>query len=217
MAFDDAAPPPPSQRPHPVAFDVEYPERHSRWLIFVKWLLVIPQWIIIYLLLQVVALLSLVAWFAILFTGRYPQSMHTFSVGCLRWSANVNAYLALLRDEYPPFSFDAGEYALDFDIPYPERQSRWRLFIRWFAVIPNFIVLWFVQSGCFSRRLSRGGRSCSRVTTRADFSASRLACTGGRIASPRTAIFCETSIRHTAPLPTRALATKLCRPSSDFR
>lgn len=135
----------PSKPPHPVAFDVEYPERLLRWLVLVKWLLAIPHLIIVYLLSLVVGLLSIVAWFAILFTGKYPRSMHGFVVGVLRWSANVNAYILLQRDEYPPFSFDAGQYAVTLDIPYPERQSRWRLFIRWFALVPNQIVLFFVQ------------------------------------------------------------------------
>jgi hypothetical protein len=137
--------PDPRSLPHPVTFDVAYPERLSRWLIFVKWLLVIPQAVITYLLLQVLGLLSFVAWFAILFTGKYPESMHQFAVGTQRWAANVGAYIFLTRDEYPAFSFDAGAYPLTLDIPYPERQSRWRLFIRWFAIIPNQIVFTFVQ------------------------------------------------------------------------
>jgi hypothetical protein len=139
------AQPKPSQLPHPVVFDVEYPERHSRWLIFVKWLLVFPQLIISSLLGAIAGILGFFAWFAILFTGRYPRSMFDFSVGCLRWSANVSAYYTLLVDEYPPFSFDEDEYPLTLQIPYPERQSRWRLFIRWFAIIPNQIVFFFVQ------------------------------------------------------------------------
>lgn len=135
----------PGKPPHPVVFDVEYPERLSRWLVLFKWLLVIPHLIIVYLLSSVGLLLAIIAWFAILFTGAYPQSMHGFAVGLLRWSANVSAYMLLQRDEYPPFSFDGGQYAVTLDIPYPERQSRWRLFIRWFALIPNQIVFFFVQ------------------------------------------------------------------------
>jgi hypothetical protein len=134
----------PSRAPHPVAFDVAYPDRHSRWLIFVKWLLVIPQAFIAYLLGYLTFLLAIFAWFAILFTGRYPRSMFEFAVGCMRWSGNVFAYFALLRDEYPPFSFSQGEYAVTFEVPYPDRQSRWRLFIRLFAIVPNYIVLQFV-------------------------------------------------------------------------
>ena len=134
----------PVRPPHPVSLDVEYPERLSRWKIFVKIILAIPQLIVVYLLQTVVSILSVIAWFAILFTGRYPKSFFAFSSGALRWQANVIAYVALLRDEYPPFSLEAGEYPLTFDVPYPERQSRFRLFIRWFAIITNQVVFFFV-------------------------------------------------------------------------
>jgi len=63
----------------------------------------------------------------------------------LRWQANVGAYVGLLRDEYPPFSFEPGDYPLDLHIPRAERQSRFRLFIRAFAIVPNWIVFYFVQ------------------------------------------------------------------------
>ena len=132
--------------PHPVTFDVAYPERLSRGLIFVKWLLAIPQFIIVYLLYIVAEILAVLAWFAILITGRYPKSFFEFGSGVLRWQANVLAYVFLLRDEYPPFSWEPGDYPLLLEIPYADRQSRFRLFIRLFAVIPNQIVLQFVST-----------------------------------------------------------------------
>ena len=49
---------------------------------------------------------TLVAWFVILFTGRYPRSLYEFSLGALRWTTRVEAYLLLLTDEYPPFTLD---------------------------------------------------------------------------------------------------------------
>jgi len=67
----------------------------------------------------------------------------------LRWSSNVTAYVALLRDEYPPFSWEPGAYPLQFDVARAERQSRFRLFIRLAAVIPNQIVYGFVQLAWF--------------------------------------------------------------------
>jgi hypothetical protein len=75
--------------------------------------------------------------------------MHDFAVGVSRWSANVGAYISLLRDEYPPFSFDDGLYPVTYQVPYPERQSRWRLLVRLFALIPNQIVFFFVQIGWY--------------------------------------------------------------------
>ena len=89
---------------YPVIFNVEYPERLSRLLIFVKWLLVIPHLIVLYFYGIVVGIVMFLAWWAILFTGRYPKGMFDMVVGYNRWSARVNAYASLLRDEYPPFS-----------------------------------------------------------------------------------------------------------------
>jgi hypothetical protein len=135
--------------PHPVAFDVAYPERLSRGLIFVKWLLAIPQFIVVYLLFFVAELLAVIAWFAILITGRYPKSFFEFGSGVLRWQANVMAYVFLLRDEYPPFSWEPGDYPLLLAIPPAERQSRLRLFIRLIAIFPNQIALYFVTLAAF--------------------------------------------------------------------
>ena len=89
---------------YPVTFEVEYPERLSRLLIFVKWLLVIPHLIVLYFYGIVVGIVMFLSWWAILFTGRYPKGMFDMVVGYYRWSARVNAYAGLLRDEYPPFS-----------------------------------------------------------------------------------------------------------------
>ena len=124
----------------PVAFDVEYPGRLSRLLIFFKWLLAIPHYIILYALLIVAEVLTIIAWFAILFTGRYPRGMFSFVVGVQRWQHNVSAYTGLLRDDYPPFSLAAGEYPLTFSVEYPERLSRWLIFVKWLLIIPHLIV-----------------------------------------------------------------------------
>lgn len=135
--------------PHPVAFDVEYPERLSRLTTFFRIILAIPQLIVVSLLITVLQILTVLAWFAILFTARYPKAFFEFGQGVLRWSANVSAYLALLRDEYPPFSTEPGEYPVTLAFDRAERQSRFRLFIRWFAIIPNLIVFYFVQLASF--------------------------------------------------------------------
>lgn len=87
----------------PVTFDVEYPGRLSRLLIFVKWLLALPHYVALALLGLVALVVWLVAWFAILFSGRLPRGMFDFLVGVGRWHWRVQAYANLLRDEYPPF------------------------------------------------------------------------------------------------------------------
>lgn len=126
---------------YPLVFDVEYPEKLSRWLIFVKWLLAVPHWIILYALMAVAEVITVIAWFAILFTGRYPKGMFVFVVGIYRWYYNLIAYAALLRDDYPPFSLSAGQYPLTFDVEYPERLSRLLIFFKWLLIIPHLIVL----------------------------------------------------------------------------
>ena len=94
---------------YPVTLTVEYPERLSRgWLllkVFFGWLYVgFPHGIILGLYGIAVSIVTFIAFWAILFTGKFPKGMFDFVVGYMRWSLNVSAYMGLLRDEYPPFS-----------------------------------------------------------------------------------------------------------------
>jgi hypothetical protein len=91
-----------------VHLNIDYPnvkQDLNRWLPLVKWLLATPHYIAL-IALSVIALgATIIAWFAILFTGRYPRSLFDFVVGVGRWSVRVSAYAFLLTtDEYPPFS-----------------------------------------------------------------------------------------------------------------
>lgn len=124
-------------------YEVEYPERLSRLLIFVKWLLAIPHYVVLYILGILFSFVTFIAWFAILLTGRYPRSLWDFSLSYYRWSANVAAYLTLQRDEYPPFS-GSESYPVRFAVEYPARLSRVLIFIKWLLVIPNVLVYAFV-------------------------------------------------------------------------
>jgi uncharacterized membrane protein HdeD (DUF308 family) len=129
---------------YPLRYDVEYPEELSRWLIFVKWLLAIPHFIILYLLGIASSVVGIIAFFAILFTKRYPQGLFDFVVNVNRWGANVGAYYGLFRDEYPPFSWDPGQYAVTYEVDYPEGLNRWLPLIKWLLAIPHYIVLLFL-------------------------------------------------------------------------
>lgn len=96
--------PPFGSGPYPVTFDVEYPEQSNRWSVAFRLILAIPQLIVLLLVLLAWLVTVVIAWFAILFTGRYPEGLYGFGVGVQRWTLRVQAYLFLMRDEYPPFS-----------------------------------------------------------------------------------------------------------------
>ena len=91
-----------------VHLEIDYPDvEHdlNRWLPLVKWLLAIPHYIVLAVLLVGVVVVVVIAWFAILFTGRYPRGLFDYVVGVGRWSLRVQAYAFLLvTDHYPPFS-----------------------------------------------------------------------------------------------------------------
>jgi hypothetical protein len=71
----------------------------------VKWLLAIPHFIVLFVLSLIAVVVAVIAWFAILFTGRYPRALFDYVVGVFRWGLRVEAYaLLLVTDRYPPFS-----------------------------------------------------------------------------------------------------------------
>lgn len=93
-----------------VHLNIEYPDatKLNRWLPLVKWFLAIPHYIALLFLSIGVIFSVLISWFAILFTGKYPESLFRYNEGVLRWSTNVSAYALLLTtDQYPPFSLKA--------------------------------------------------------------------------------------------------------------
>ena len=101
----------PPHPPYPVQFSVDYPDRaldrltsFFRRLPIVKWLLAIPHYIALFFLYIGVVLAAIAAWFAILFTGRYPRGLFDYVQGVIRWHNRVIGYaFVLITDEYPPF------------------------------------------------------------------------------------------------------------------
>ncbi|MGD2162967.1 MAG: DUF4389 domain-containing protein [Anaerolineales bacterium] len=91
-----------------VHLEIDYPDVKqdlNRWLPLIKWFLAIPHYIVLAFLYVAALFVVIIAWFAILFTGKYPQSLFDFVVGVARWTLRVQAYAFLLvTDKYPPFS-----------------------------------------------------------------------------------------------------------------
>ena len=150
MEASTPTPPPPEPPPapgaptpgaYPVRVDAERQDEYHRFLPLVKWLLAFPHYIVLFFLGIGVIFVKIVAFFAVLFTARYPRGMYDYVAGVFRWSWRVSAYVYLLRDEYPPFTLDEDpSYPATFEIEYPERIDRWRPLVQWLLAIPYLIV-----------------------------------------------------------------------------
>ena len=136
--------------PYPVSVEAELDPALGRWLWLVKWLLVIPHLITLFFLWLAFIVLTIIALFAILFTGRYPRGVFDFNVGVLRWTWRVGyySYSALATDRYPPFSLSSREYPANLEVEYPERLSRGLVLIKWWLLaIPHYLVVSLLQGG----------------------------------------------------------------------
>ena len=91
---------------YPIELNVAFPEKLSRLTTFFRAFTIIPQAFVLYFISIAAAVVLFLAWWAILFTGRYPKSLFDFTVWYFRWSTRVNGYSYLLTDKYPPFSGD---------------------------------------------------------------------------------------------------------------
>ena len=81
-------------------------EGRNRWTVGFRFILIIPQIIVLFFILIAWVITGIIGWFAILFTGRYPDGLWKFGEGAMRWVLRVEAYGLLLHDEYPPFSLE---------------------------------------------------------------------------------------------------------------
>ena len=140
--------------PYPLQLQGELDSRLSRWRWLVKWLLVIPHVIVLVFLWIAFVILTVVAFFAILFTGRYPRAIFDFDVGVLRWSWRVGfySYSALATDRYPPFTLaDVPDYPARLDVEYPQELSRGLVLVKWWLLaLPHYLIVAVFAGGAWA-------------------------------------------------------------------
>ncbi len=127
-------------------FSLDAPLELARWRPFVQWFLAIPQQVVAYFLSLVAQAITFIAFFFILFTKKYPESLFNVVAMTYRYQYRVYSYAAFMREPYPPFTFDTvprdpGDDPNRLSVEYPQELNRWAPLYKWFIAIPHYIVL----------------------------------------------------------------------------
>ena len=117
---------------YPVTFEMDYAEQRSRVTTFFRYFLAIPQFFFLFFYAIAFLVVEIIAWFALMFTGRWPESLYEFSGGFLRYATRVSAYVGLGVDAYPPFNgAEDPNYPVRVHIAPPlDHYSRLKVFFR---------------------------------------------------------------------------------------
>ncbi|MFE9120460.1 DUF4389 domain-containing protein [Streptomyces sp. NPDC007172] len=129
--------------------DIPAPGRQRRWTVLLRWLLLLPQFVVIVFLGLAAFFVTIAGWFAALFTGRLPDRIFRFLSSVLAYTTRVNASSMLLVDSYPPFALSAPTHPVQIEVR-PTPLNRAAVFFRLILMIPAAIVSSLLQSGWYA-------------------------------------------------------------------
>lgn len=137
---------------YPLRVELDAPNEIARWRPFVHFLMAIPHFIVLYALQALAGAITFIAFFAILFTKKYPEGMFKLVAMTYRYGWRVGSFMVYLREPYPPFEFDTeledpGTDPARFSIEYPQELSRWLPLVKWLLAFPHYVALLFVFLG----------------------------------------------------------------------
>lgn len=137
---------------YPVRVSFDAPLEIARWRVFVHGILAIPHFIIMEALQFLQGACTVIAFFAILFTKKYPEGLFKVVVMCTRYQWRAYSYILWMRESYPPFEFpteleDPGTDPAKVSIDYPQELNRWLPLVKWLLIIPHAVVLVFLIVG----------------------------------------------------------------------
>lgn len=138
----------------PLQLDLDAPDKIARWRPLVHWLLAVPQLIVLYALGIIQNVIWLLSFFAILFTGKVPESFFGFMSMTHRYQWRVRSFLLFIRESYPPFELssvglDPGDDPAKLSVEPAPKLSRGLIFVKWLLAFPRYIVLAVLGIGVY--------------------------------------------------------------------